>query len=100
MIKVNYVFKGKLGEIELGHLTSFESKEDVLESVGTSTLEHIITEDVLKILNSEIDPTPVLVARERGGDRGEPISPQSEAERLGFSKLVATIDDSKVVIIE
>jgi hypothetical protein len=99
MIKIDYIFNDNLGEIELGLLTGFGSKEYILESIGTSTLEDIIIEDVLQILNPDIDPTPIMVARVRGGDRGEPISPKSEAERLGFSKLVATIDDSKVIII-
>lgn len=99
MIKINYIFNDNLGEIELGLLTNFKSKEDILESVGTSPLEYIIIEDVLQILNPNIDPIPIMAASIRGEYRGEPISPKKEAERLGFSKLVATIDDSKVIII-
>ena len=99
MIKIDYIFNGDLGELELGYLTDFKSKDDILESVDKSMLEYIIVEDVLQILNPVINHIPVMVARKRGEYRGKPISPQSEAERLGFSKLVATIDESIVVII-
>ncbi|WP_318517441.1 hypothetical protein [Photobacterium leiognathi] len=99
MIKIDYIFNDKCGEIELGSLTGFESKDDILDSIGIPTLEYIIIEDVLQILNPDIDPAPVMSTKERGGYRGEPISPKSEAERLGFSKLAATIDEFKVIII-
>lgn len=97
MIKLEYVLEQISGELELKGLSNYESKTDVLDSIGTSEIEYSIIEEVLKVLKPEVDTTPVMYACERGGERNV-ISPESEAKRLGFSSLIANIDDSRIVI--
>ena len=82
----------------MGVYDFFESKNDILSSIETSDIEFTIIEDALKILKPDVDTTPIMYACERGGERNV-ISSKSEAERLGFSKLIAKIDDSEIVII-
>lgn len=97
MIKLEYVLEESSGELELQKLSNYDSKDEVLASLETTDLEYTIIEDVLKILKPDVDTTPKMYACERGGERNV-ISPKSEAERLGFSKLIAKIDDSQIVI--
>jgi hypothetical protein len=97
MIKLEYVLEGNSGELELQGLSNYESKNDILSSIETSDIEFTIIEDALKILKPDLDTAPLMYACERGGERNV-ISPKSEANRLGLSKLIAKIDDSKIVI--
>jgi len=97
MIKLEYILEQGSGELKLEGLSNYKSKTDVLESIGTNEIKYSIIEEILKELKPEIDTTPVIYACERGGERNV-ISPQSEANRLGFSSLIANIDGSKIVI--
>ena len=97
MIKLQYVFEGNSGELVLKSLSNYGSKNDVLESIETSDVEYAIIEDSLKTLKPDVDPTPQMYAQSRGGERHF-ISPKSEAIRLGFSTLIANIDNFEIVI--
>ncbi len=96
MIKLNYVFGNESGVLELQGLSSY-TKEEILPSLGTSELQFTIIENALKVLNPSINPISLLSACERGGMRNT-IQPESEAKRLGFSKLVADIEGTEIVI--
>jgi hypothetical protein len=98
MIKVRYEFKGQQGELELHSLTNYQGKKEILDSIGTSVFEHTIIEDTLKQLAPDVAPTPEMYACERGGERNV-ISPSSEANRFGFSMLVAQIHDEIISIV-
>ncbi len=97
MINLEYVLEQDSGELELKGLSNYESKIEILESIGTNEIQYSIIEEVLKVLKPEVDTTPVIFACEKGGERNV-ISPESEANRLGFSSLIAKIDDSRIVI--
>ncbi|MDA3140380.1 hypothetical protein [Vibrio metschnikovii] len=99
MIKVEYILDGQEGELDLAGLTSFSSKEEVVESWGKSTtLEYYLVEDTLATLKPEVDAFPILHACERGGERNV-ISPESQAKKFGFTKLVGCFEGDKIIIV-
>ncbi|EHH0849923.1 hypothetical protein VCSRO184_3611 [Vibrio cholerae] len=99
MIKVEYILDGQAGELELQTVTSFASKEEIVESWGNSLpLEFYLIEDALAILKPEVDAIPLPAACERGGERNF-VTPQSHAQKFGFTKFVASIDGKKAHII-
>ncbi|MEA5245057.1 hypothetical protein [Vibrio parahaemolyticus] len=98
MIKVEYILDEQEGELDLAGLTSFSSKEEVVESWGKSTaLAHYLVEDTLAILKPEVDSFPMLYACERGGERNV-ISPESQAREFGFTKFIAKLDNQTLTI--
>jgi hypothetical protein len=98
MIKVEYVLDGTKGELELVGLTSFESKEDILEVWGkSSVLEDVLVEDVMGHLKPEVDATADMYACERGGERNL-VTAKSQAEKFGFSHFSVELDGNNLVI--
>ena len=98
MIQVEYILGGVSGELQLLELNGFESKGEVLESIESSEFELTVLEDSLKVLKPELDTTPEIFAQDRG-KRNPPYSAKSEAERFGFSKFRASIDDRVITIV-
>lgn len=98
MIKVKYVLDGTKGELELTKLTSFESKEDILEIWGKSTvLDEVLVEDVMGQLKPEVNTEEDIDACERGGERNL-ITAESQAKKFGFSRLSVELDGNKLEI--
>ncbi|MBH0030280.1 hypothetical protein I6F10_05050 [Pseudoalteromonas sp. SWYJZ98] len=98
MIEIKYEFKNKVGSLKLHKITDFSNKEEVLDSLGSSSLEEAIFEEVLSILDPDVDTIQPMHCNDRGAKR-ESLTLPSEAERLGFSKLVATIDGNEIFIL-
>ncbi|MFB1095392.1 hypothetical protein ACEWH9_14645 [Vibrio diabolicus] len=93
MIKVEYVLDGTKGELELTGLTSFDSKEEVLESWDKSScLESYLVEDTLALLKPELDAVPVPAVGGASDDA------KVQAERFGFTQFIAKLDGQALVI--
>ncbi|MDE1222758.1 hypothetical protein MCT05_18775 [Vibrio aestuarianus] len=93
MIKVEYVLDGTKGELELTKLTSFDSKEEILESWDKSScLENYLVEDTLALLKPEVDAVPVPAVGGASGDA------KVQAEKFGFTQFIAKLDGQTLVI--
>ena len=98
MIKVEYEYQKQTGTLDLPKVSDYEGKQELIDSLDISNLEYAIIEEVLSVIAPDVDPTPKMYACERGGERNV-ISPSSEAARLGFTKLEATIDGNEIIIL-
>tara|TARA_B100001971_G_C18255072_1_gene581404 strand:- start:2635 stop:2934 length:300 start_codon:yes stop_codon:yes gene_type:complete len=99
MLKVEYIHEDNFGELELENLSGYSSKDEIESSINSSDIEYTLVEDLAKLLASDIDTTPQVYACERGGERNL-ISPESEARRFGFTKIIATIGNHTINIFD
>jgi hypothetical protein len=99
MVKVEYALDNNEGVMMLDSIGGYNSKKDILNSVNTSELMFSVIDDVLSKLKPNMDLTPDIPACSRDGDKRNIVTPESEAHRLGFSKLTLTINDLPAIII-
>lgn len=98
MIKVEYILDGTKGELELTKLTTFDSKEQLLNFWDiSSTVDNYLVEDVMGQLKPEVDAQENMYACELGGKRNQ-VTPESQAKKFGFTQLIATLDGKVRVI--
>ncbi|EJE8536185.1 hypothetical protein ACWOVX_004452 [Vibrio vulnificus] len=98
MVKVEYEFQGQSGSLELKSVTGYINEKELIDSLETSDIQEAILEEVLSLIAPGVDPLPEMDACERGGERNV-VSSSSEAKRLGFNKLKATIDGNEITIL-
>jgi len=100
MISVSYIFKDNKGELDLENLSSFQSKEEILDSIHHDEFKHCVIEDTLKHLAPDIETNVLPRGTERGGSRYCPSEISEKAQNIGFSKLVAKIDKEVIKIVD